>query len=137
MDSYLLNTSLKKTLYQIPEPGKIRKADKITYGHSDSTNRLHKGEKAIVNLPEHLKANNASSLIIKQTQSSRLRQRLPINKTSQIHKATSITPIKLSKIEKEIEKTSNELKQLSSKMQKEIQFQKNTISKLNSIKKIK
>ncbi|MBQ0269406.1 hypothetical protein [Providencia huaxiensis] len=137
MDNYLRKTSLKKTLYQIPEPGKIRKADKITYGHSDSTNRLHKGEKAIVNLPEHLKANNASSLIIKQTQSSRLRQRLPINKTSQIHKATSMTPMKLSKIEKGIEKTSNELKQLSSKMWKEIQFQKNTISKLNSIKKIK
>ncbi|MCD2527088.1 hypothetical protein AB7282_14035 [Providencia huaxiensis] len=137
MDNYLRKTSLKKTLYQIPEPGKIRKADKITYGHSDSTNRLHKGEKAIVNLPEHLKANNASSLIIKQTQSSRLRQHLPIYKTSQIHKATSMTPMKLSKIEKGIEKTSNELKQLSSKMWKEIQFQKNTISKLNSIKKIK
>ncbi|MBQ0533704.1 hypothetical protein [Providencia huaxiensis] len=137
MDNYLRKTSLKKPLYQIPEPGKIRKADKITYGHSDSTNRLHKGEKAIVNLPEHLKANNASSLIIKQTQSSKLRQRLPIDKTSQIHKATSMTPMKLSKIEKEIEKTSNELKQLSSKMGKEIQFQKNTISKLNSIKKIK
>ncbi|MEQ5573960.1 hypothetical protein ABN306_14115 [Providencia huaxiensis] len=137
MDSYLLNTSLKKTLYRIPEPGKIRKADKITYGHSDSTNRLHKGEKAIVNLPEYLKATNASSLVIRQTQLSRLRQRLPIDKTSQIHKATSMTPMKLSKIEKGIEKTSNELKQLSSKMQKEIQFQKNTISKLNSIKKIK
>ncbi|WP_272677742.1 hypothetical protein [Providencia sp. PROV019] len=137
MDSYLLNTSLKKPLYHIPEPGKIRKADKITYGHSDSTNRLHKGEKAIVNLPEYLKATNASSLVIRQTQLSRLRQRLPIDKTSQIHKATSMTPMKLSKIEKGIEKTSNELKQLSSKMQKEIQFQKNTISKLNSIKKIK
>ncbi|WP_272676664.1 hypothetical protein ACLI07_01530 [Providencia huaxiensis] len=137
MDSYLLNTSLKKPLYQIPKPGKIRKADKITYGHSDSTNRLHKGEKAIVNLPEYLKATNASSLVIRQTQLSRLRQRLPIDKTSQIHKATSMTPMKLSKIEKGIEKTSNELKQLSSKMQKEIQFQKNTISKLNSIKKIK
>ncbi|MEY0434298.1 hypothetical protein [Providencia huaxiensis] len=137
MDSYLLNTSLKKPLYQIPEPGKIRKADKITYGHSDSTNRLHKGEKAIVNLPEYLKATNASSLVIRQTQSSRLRQRLPIDKTSPIHKATSMTPMKLSKMEKEIEKTSNELKQLSSKMEKEIQHQENIILKLNSTKTIK
>ncbi|USR65342.1 hypothetical protein NFC79_01625 [Providencia stuartii] len=137
MDSYLLNTSLKKSTYQIPEPGKIRKADKITYEHSDSTNRLHKGEKAIVNLPEYLKATNASSLIIRQTQSSRLRQRLPIDKTPPIHKATSMTPIKLSKMEKEIEKTSNELKQLSSKMEKEIQLQKNIILQLNPIKKIK
>ncbi|ENU1227976.1 hypothetical protein [Providencia rettgeri] len=131
MDSYLLNTSLKKPLYQIPEPGKIRKADKITYGHSDSTNRLHKGERAIVNLPEYLKATNASSLLIKQTRSSRLRQHPPINKTSPIHKATSITPMKLSKMEKEIEKTSNKLEQLNSKMKKEIQLQKNIILKLN------
>ncbi|UPS63271.1 hypothetical protein [Providencia rettgeri] len=131
MDSYLLNTSLKKPLYQIPEPGKIRKADKITYGHSDSTNRLHKGERAIVNLPEYLKATNASSLLIKQTRSSRLRQHPPINKTSPIHKATSMTPMKLSKMEKEIEKTSNKLEQLNSKMKKEIQLQKNIILKLN------
>ena len=137
MDSDLLNTSLKKPLYQTPEPGKIRKADKITYGHSDSTNRLHKGEKAIVNLPEYLKVTNASSLAIKQTRSSKLRQHLPIDKTSPNHKATSMTPMKLSKMEKGIEKTSNELKQLSSKMEKEMQLQKNIILQLNSTKTIK